>query len=470
MTHDIHVLVISNSADQFQWLRLHEAALASLNISLQFTTSFNVDGLDGIHAIIVDESIGADPIHALLAEVMLLNRALPVVMAVHEHQLAENEYMIRYGAQDFILKNIDSPATIRRSMINALDRSAVLRATEEAESQIRALIESLADGILIVDASGMVLYANPMTEELLGKELDELFGLQTPFQLGGSEHEYLFWERPNRPPVTISIQLSPIRWDGRNASLFLMRDVTSEQASFDLLKAARKSAEKAAAMKSTFLAHMSHELRLPLASIIGFAELIEEGDTNPDFKEFASLIHESGQRLLDTINAVLEATRLDQHTLLPAFTTVNLAPAIESVVKRMQPLVKGGDVILSATTGPQLKVKADAAFLERILNNLIGNATKFTQKGTITVSWEEEGENAVVHIADTGIGIASSFLRTAFDEFTQESSGPTRSHDGSGLGLSIVKKLLEMMDGSISVSSIKDKGSTFTFRLPLVPN
>jgi signal transduction histidine kinase len=178
----------------------------------------------------------------------------------------------------------------------------------------------------------------------------------------------------------------------------------------------------------------------------------------------------SGQRLLDTINAVLEATRLDQHTLLPAFTTVNLAPAIESVVKRMQPLVKGGDVILSATTGPQLKVKADAAFLERILNNLIGNATKFTQKGTITVSWEEEGENAVVHIADTGIGIASSFLRTAFDEFTQESSGPTRSHDGSGLGLSIVKKLLEMMDGSISVSSIKDKGSTFTFRLPLVPN
>ena len=396
MTHDIHVLVVSNSADQVQWLRHHETALKSLNISFQFTTQFFPDNLEDIQGIIVDESIGTDSIHALLAEVMLLNRSLPVVIAVHEHQLAKNEYMIRYGAQDFILKNIDSPATIRRIMINALDRSAVLRATEEAESQTRSLIESLADGILIVDSTGVVLYANLMTEELLGKELDELFGLQTPFQLGGSELEYLFWERPNRPPVTLSIQMSPIRWDGRSASLFLMRDVTSEQASFDLLKAARKSAEKAAAMKSTFLAHMSHELRLPLASIIGFAELIEEGETNPDFKEFASHIHESGQRLLETINAVLEATRLDQHTLLPSFTTVDLASVIQSVVKRLQPLVSGPEVVLSATAGPHLKVRADAAFLERVLNNLIGNATKFTPQGSITVSWEEDEGDLII--------------------------------------------------------------------------
>ena len=469
MTFDINVLVVSATPDQVQWLREIESALHSLKISCRFATSFDAEALDDIQVVLVDESLGAERVHTLLADVMLLRPEIPVVLIVHEHQLAANEYMVRYGAQDFVLKNHDSPATIRRSIINALDRSAVLRATEEAESQIRALIEALVDGILIVDTKGVVLFANPMTEQLLGKELDELYGLQTPFELQGKEHEYLFWERENSPPVTLSIQVSPIRWDGRAANLLLMRDVTTEQASYDLLKAARHSAEKAAAMKSTFLAHMSHELRLPLASIIGFAELIEEGETNPDFKEFAALIHESGQRLLDTINSVLDATRLDQHTLHPSFTVVSLSKSINSVVKRMQPLVQKPDVVLSALDGPDLYVRSDAAFLERILNNLIGNAAKFTNRGSITVSWKTEDSNAVVDITDTGIGIEPAFLKNAFDDFTQESSGPTRSFDGSGLGLSIVKKLLGMMDGTITVSSVKNQGSTFTFRLPLAP-
>ena len=473
MISDIKVLVISAQPDQANWLRKQESALKSLHVLLEYTDSFEYGNEveprpAGNHQVIIaDESLGADAIHSLLADMVLSQPDIPVVLSVYENQLAENEHMIRYGAQDFILKNLDSAATIRRSFINALDRSAVLRATEEAEFQIRSLVESLTDGILIVDTTGVVLYANPMTEKLLEKDLDQLFGLQTPFELMGQEHEFLFWERENSRPVTLSIQVTPIRWDGRSANLILMRDVTSEQASYNLLRSARKAAEKAAAMKSTFLAHMSHELRLPLASIIGFADLIEEGETNPDFKEFAALIHESGQRLLDTINAVLDATRLDKHTLTPTFSEVDLGRAIESVIKRLQPLVRQDETSLTSTKGSTTVVTTDPGFLERVLNNLIGNAVKFTPEGSIQVSWEKTETEAVVHVVDTGIGIAPSFLKTAFDDFTQESSGPTRSHGGSGLGLSIVQKLLEMMNGSISVESVKNQGSTFTFRLPL---
>jgi nitrogen-specific signal transduction histidine kinase len=467
MSFDLRVLAISVVKQNMDWLFEHEDALAALHVSIDFSANLSLQDASGCTIILLDSSVGLDSIHTLLADSLLLTPAIPVLLGVFESELTELEHLLRYGAQDFVLKNVDTPATIRRCIVNAIDRSAVLRASEIAEAQIRTLVESLSDGILILDKRCFVLYGNPMVEQLLGQPLGELFGLQTPFQLTGKEHEYLFWQRPTGPPVTLSVHACPMTWDGLDAHLLTLRDVTSEQASYEMLKLAKKTAEKAGAMKSTFLAHMSHELRLPLASIIGFAQLLEEGVTDPDFKEFASLIEESGQRLLETINSVLEAARLEQHTLIPSIFRIDAAGLIPSVIKRLQPLVRQSGVVISFDGPPSLNVKCDRNFLERVLTNLVGNAAKFTNEGRIHISWEASDTEAIINVVDTGIGIEPTFLKEAFEPFSQESSGSIRTHEGTDLGLSISKKLVESMGGTISVQSVKNEGTTFTFTLPL---
>lgn len=462
-------LALAATSEDLGWLEEHMGALSVLNIDFVLSCDLSRPEILDSNIVILDSSIGLDGIHTFLADAHFSNPHLPIVVSVSESQMVEMDHLIRYGAQDFLLKDVDKPAAIRRSIVNAIDRAAALKVSSQAEAQIRTLVESLSDGILIVDSGGIVLYGNPIIEELLGRPLDQLYGLKTPFQVSGKAYENLFWERRNQPPITLSVQTASIRWDGLDAVLLTFRDVTAEQASYEMLKLAKKTAEKAGTMKSTFLAHMSHELRLPLASIIGFAQLIKEGETNPDFKEFALLIEESGHRLLETINAVLEAARLEQHTLLPTIGNVDLGTLIPSVIKRLQPLVRQAGVTISSSGPPSLSVKGDRNFIERILTNLIGNAAKFTTEGRIQVNWERSEMAATVKVIDTGIGIDPSFLSEAFQPFTQESSGSGRIYEGSGLGLAISKKLVETMNGSISVQSKKNEGTTFIFTLPLAP-
>ncbi len=469
MSFAIRVLGLALDRSELDWLAALSDSLADYHISIDLGTSTDLSEVDNHQVLLLDSSLGIDLILSILTDSLFFEPGLPVLVSVREADLTAFERAIRYGAQDFILKDFDTPASIRRCVVNALDRYSILRATEDSESQIRSLVEGLTDGILVLDKTGMVLYANETIEYLLGRSITQLYGLKTPFELPENEQKYITWERPNTPPITLSVQLSQVRWDGLDARLLILRDVTAEQASYELLRAARKSAEKVGAMKAAFLANMSHELRLPLASIIGFAQLIAEGDTNPDFKEFATLIQESGNKLLDTINSVLEATRLDQHTLDSHPVNLDLAKSVHSTVKRLQPLVAQPDVVLTAEGPSDITVLADPAFLEHILNNLIGNAAKFTSEGHIHVSWEADDQQATIHVKDTGVGIAPEFLKEAFLAFTQESSGSSRHFGGTGLGLSISKQLVEIMGGSINVTSEKGVGSTFTFTLPLAP-
>ena len=219
-------------------------------------------------------------------------------------------------------------------------------------------------------------------------------------------------------------------------------------------------------MKSNFLANMSHELRMPLASIIGFAQLIGEGTENPDFQEFAEAIEDSGNRLLTTINAVLEATRLEKQHIDPFIQPVRLDAGVEEVVANLQPLVGTDRVTLAFQGSGSPVVHADEDFVVRILNNLIGNAAKITDEGSITVSWQEDGEFVRVDVADTGRGISPDFLPFLFDEFSQESIGASRSHEGTGLGLTIVKGLVDLLDGRIEVESTVGEGSVFRVYIP----
>lgn len=467
MSHSINIILISNPAFSTDWIQDHVDALRGpFPISLEVLASANLPFVPDL--LIVDSSFGYEQARSLMSDILMNHPRIPILVSLTDGEIEQWDHLVRHGAQDFVLTDSDSSSSFRRTIVNALDRSAILHSTQEAETRLRTVIENISDGVLIIDSTGIIIFANPAAEFMLGRSLTELYGLKTPVETKSLKPEFVRIEHVLGEALTLLVTPSPITWEGQSGILLNMRDVTAEHKSRSLLEAAREKAQKAEDMKSAFLANMSHELRLPLASIIGFAQLIEEGTDNPDFTEFAEVIQESGNRLLHTINSVLEATRLDQHTIHPEVGPVLVRDIADEVLRSLSSLMVGSDVVLSADGPAHIQAQADSAFLSRILTNLIGNAIKFTSKGSILLKWKQTQDVVTVSVSDTGIGIDQAFLTDVFRPFTQESSGPGRTHEGTGLGLSITKGLVESMEGLIQVSSEKGKGSTFTFTLPAV--
>lgn len=227
------------------------------------------------------------------------------------------------------------------------------------------------------------------------------------------------------------------------------------------LRTANDSLEQANRMKDEFLANASHELRTPLTAILGFTSVLKE-EVPQENLEFLGLIDENGKRLLQTINSLLDLAKLRAGMFDLNFEPLDIGSKTEEVVDLLAQLAKNRELTLDVEQpADRIKVRLDAHCYERILYNLVGNAIKFTQEGGVYVRIERFDEEVRVHIIDTGIGINENFIPQLFDEFKQEPNNEIRA-EGSGLGLTITAKLVELLDGKISVQSEKGKGSTFT--------
>ena len=242
------------------------------------------------------------------------------------------------------------------------------------------------------------------------------------------------------------------------------------------LERAKEEAEAASRAKSVFLANMSHEIRTPLTAMLGLADVIRaKSDTNR-FDEHLRRIKSAGSRLMDTLSSLLTLAKLEAGNM-----DVDLEPVVvcEEALEvfelfRARAEEKGLEATFDVEEGARDAVaRLDAGALNSALQNLISNAIKFTDDGTISVrvyvqSPEKTGSDHVaIEFADTGIGISEEFRPYLFEDFKQESDGLTREHEGSGLGLSITKQLVEAMDGTISVESEPGEGSVFTISFPL---
>lgn len=233
------------------------------------------------------------------------------------------------------------------------------------------------------------------------------------------------------------------------------------------LVSARDNAEEMVRLKTAFLTNMSHEIRTPLTGIIGFAQILGE-EIDSEHGEFANLIENSGRRLLDTINSVLDLARLESNRMQMTLEPINIVDEAKRSVQLLTPLADKKGLTLSYEGSlNEVWLELDSAGLDRIFNNLIGNAIKFTSEGGITVSVQQSPEKVELIVADTGIGMSKEFLPLLFEEFRQESSGADRSHEGSGMGLSITRKLVEIMGGTVEVDSEKGVGTTFTVVFPV---
>lgn len=234
------------------------------------------------------------------------------------------------------------------------------------------------------------------------------------------------------------------------------------------LLAAKEQAERVLQIKSSILDNMNHEFRTPVAAMQGYAQILSS-EVQGELQEFARLIDQSGARLMRTLDAVHQLSRLETDDLNLNPAPLNLMQVAREAQQRFAPAAaqKGLSLRLDAPTGKRVGALLDASVVVRVLDYLVDNAVKFTEEGEVVLEVGQHADQVTLRLRDTGVGIDRAFLPHLFEAFTQESTGLTRSHDGIGIGLAIAKRLVELLNGSISVESEKGVGSVFTVRLPV---
>ena len=247
----------------------------------------------------------------------------------------------------------------------------------------------------------------------------------------------------------------------------VFQDVSDQVAREEALARARDRAEQADRAKSEFLANMSHEIRTPLTAIIGFAQLLRD-EVGPEQAEMAEPIEAAGRRLLGTLNSVLDLARMEAGEADLALVPTDLAAEAAEVVALFRPLAEAkGLPLLYAGPDGAVPALTDPDAFGRVLTNLLSNAVKFTARGHVAVRVAAEGGRAVVEVADTGRGMDPAFLDDLFEPFRQASTGWARSHEGTGLGMTITRRLVDAMGGRVGVESAPGEGSRFTVAFPL---
>ena len=272
--------------------------------------------------------------------------------------------------------------------------------------------------------------------------------------------------------IDIQVAVAPLldqanQWIG---SISVARDVTQHKRSEEALRLAREAAESANHAKSSFLARMSHEIRTPMNGVLGMTELLLETGLTSAQRKYAETVQRSGQNLLGIINDLLDFSKIEAGKLELENVDMDLRRTLEDVVDLLaeRAHAKGLELACSIPANLATHVKGDPLRLGQVLTNLVGNAIKFTEQGSVVIrvaGLEETAHNVTLRfeVSDTGAGISAAAQSHIFEEFAQADGSTTRKHGGSGLGLAISRQLVEMMGGNIYVESVLGAGSTFWF-------
>jgi PAS domain S-box-containing protein len=352
-----------------------------------------------------------------------------------------------------------------------------------SETRYRALFENSTDGLFLLDAHTLAfLHANSAYLSLSGYTLAELRA-RTLYDVMDADRAFIDrsvrgvherghlnlgeqrHHRKDGSTVGLKLGMSLIERAGRTTLYVTAHDLTEQQHIRAELEAAKEEAVEMLRLKSSFLNNMSHELRTPLVSILGFAELLAD-EADEEQQEIAETIHRSAKRLHDTLNSVLDLAQLESGGVQLDPEVVDVNEEVTSIANQFLPFAESKGLALRVKATPGAHVLANPVGLRRILTHLLTNAIKFTLKGGISIDVEADSHRVLLHVSDTGIGISDDFLPRLFGEFEQASTGMARSHEGSGLGLTITKRLVDLMGGRIMVQSALGEGSTFVVAFP----
>lgn len=363
------------------------------------------------------------------------------------------------------------------------ERKEAEQQRREAEQRWQRLVEGCPIPLL-VHQGGQVAYANeallaaagvPSVDLIVGARLDAFVAPEDRERLTARiEREAAATPAPevfrlrlfDGETRYVEVHSARMVLDGEPAVQALLLDVTARETERATLEAARRDAEASASARQRAFASLTHELRTPLTAIIGFAELLRE-EADPAQHGMADVIAQSGQRLLNTINSVLEGAAGAAHARRADPTDVGAALTSVGRMLQLRAEEKGLHLEIDVPKQP-LMARADADALERVLVNLISNALKYTPRGDVWVRASRHEDRIRIEVADTGIGISEAFLPRLFEAFERAPEAAAQA-DGTGLGLPITRQLIESMGGSLSVRSAEGAGSTFTVDLPAAP-
>jgi protein-histidine pros-kinase len=358
---------------------------------------------------------------------------------------------------------------------------------KKAEQKFRGLLEAAPDAMVIVGRDGHIALVNTQMERLFGYPREALLGkpvemlVPERYRDAHARHRGGFFGQPRARAMGAGLQLYGQRQDGSEFPVEIslspldtgdgmlvsaaIRDAT-ERRRFE------KTLQDASRLKSEFLANMSHELRTPLNGIIGFSEFLidgKAGEINERQREFLGDVLASGRHLLRLINEVLDLSKIEagRMELVPEAFAVDAA--IDEVCANVSATAREKGIDLVRQVAPELAVVTlDRHKFMQILYNLLSNALKFTDRGgTVTLALGLAGQSLRMQVRDTGIGMRSEDLPKLFVEFQQLEAGTARRHQGTGLGLALTRRLVELQGGSVHAESTLGVGSTFTVTLPL---
>jgi PAS domain S-box-containing protein len=362
-------------------------------------------------------------------------------------------------------------------------------ALKESEDKYKTAFKTSPDALSITRSDGIFIDVNDGFTKLSGYTRDEL--------IGHSSVDIKLWADPddrrkvmedlrdhgvvnnfesnirarNDAILPALFSASMITINNELHILSIIRDISGRKAIENELIVTKEKAEESSRLKSSLLMNMSHELRTPLNGILGFAGLLRESVTNPEEKNMTDIIMLSGKRLMATLNSIMELAQVEADNKQMEIELLDLGNAAREVLQKNQVMFEHKRIELLTVIDPGIFANLDKALFSNIVYHLVDNAVKFTDTGNVSVIVKKEiiGEEAwaVLKIRDTGKGISEQQLGYIFEAFRQGHEGIGRSHEGTGMGLTLCRKFTRIMDGIIDVESIVGVGSTFIVRFPL---
>jgi PAS domain S-box-containing protein len=369
------------------------------------------------------------------------------------------------------------------------ERKNVEQALKESEEHYRSLFDSTPNPIFVYDPErDRFVNANPAATAMYGYSLAEfkkigkadisaepdkteetvkrLSSTDAPLQIVRRKHK-----KKSGEVFTVGMTANPVRLQGKLYHSTIVQDISAQVEHERKLVEAKEAAEEANRMKSEFLANMSHEIRTPMNGVLGMLQLMQTTSMSEEQKEYILTAIQSSKRLTRLLSDILDLSRVEANRLTIQSLPLDLAEVVDQTCELFKPTAKQTQIEFYYQVDPQIprSLNGDATRLQQILTNIIGNAFKFTKEGSISVeayplaTSDSNQARVLFSVTDTGIGIADEKIEQLFQPFSQVSTGYRRDYQGAGLGLSICKKLIELMGGTIAIESEPGKGTTVHF-------